>query len=561
MAMTLLNNRDLVMLVAMCPTPNVRAHEFKVLNPKMLTSNVAFAPLLMDEITFYSALILFFSFLISKFLLQNRSRHPKPPSPPSLPILGHLHLLNKPLHRSLSSLSRRYGPILALRFGSRPVLIVSSPSLVEECFTKNDIIFANRPRLLAGKYIGYDYTTLGWSSYGPHWRNLRRIAATEILSSNRVNMFSSVRSDEIRTLVKDLFLDSDLGKAVELKRKFSELALNVMMRMIAGKRYYGETVVDLEEAGRFREIVEESLALSGASNLLDFLPVLRWIGFKGVEKRMIGLVKERDLLLQGLIDEHRKKKGIFSESDVDGVETRGKKKTLIDLLLSLRETEPEYYSDNIIKGIIIALVGAGTDTSSVTLEWAMSLLLNNPEVLKKAKAELDVQVGKDRLLDESDLDKLPYLHCIINETLRMHPAGPLLIPHESSEECTLGGFHVPSGTMLLVNLWAIHRDPNLWVDPTSFKPERFEGVENDKECVNCKFIPFGYGRRSCPGMGMAVKVVGLALGTLIQCFEWERVGEEKVDMMEGGGLTMPKAKPLVALYRPCADMIDVLSQL
>eukprot|EP00268_Persea_americana_P039256 TRINITY_DN3886_c0_g1_i7.p1 TRINITY_DN3886_c0_g1~~TRINITY_DN3886_c0_g1_i7.p1 ORF type:complete len:537 (-),score=95.36 TRINITY_DN3886_c0_g1_i7:576-2186(-) len=517
---------------------------------------------LMDERFFFSALLFFFSFfLISKLLFTDRSRLPKTPVPPSLPILGHLHLLKKPLHRSLTALSRRYGPLLSLRFGSRPVVVVSSPALVEECFTKNDIIFANRPRLLSGKYIGYNYTTLGWSSYGPHWRNLRRIAATEVLSSNRVNMFSSVRSDEIQTLVKDLFRDSDLGKAVELKRKFSELALNVMMRVIAGKRYYGETVVDLEEAGRFREIVEESLALSGASNLLDFLPVLRWIGFKGVEKRMIGLVKERDLLLQGLIDEHRKKKGVFSESDVDGVETRGKKKTLINLLLSLRETEPEYYSDNIIKGIIIALVGAGTDTSSVTLEWAMSLLLNNPGVLKKAKAELDVQVGKDRLLDESDLDKLPYLHCIINETLRLHPAGPLLIPHESSEECTLGGFHVPRGTMLLVNLWAIHRDPSLWVDPTSFKPERFEGVEKDKECVNCKFIPFGYGRRSCPGMGMAVKVVGLALGTLIQCFEWERVGEEKVDMMEEGGLTMPKAKPLVAIYRPFADMIDVLSQL
>ncbi|KAJ8640705.1 hypothetical protein MRB53_017399 [Persea americana] len=481
--------------------------------------------------------------------LPSLPRPPPPPqkAPPPLPLLP-----LPPL---------RPHPLPPLRVPPRPHRLLPIPSRRMLHQERHHLRQPPPPPRRKIHRLQLHHPRMGVLAYGPHWRNLRRIAATEVLSSNRVNMFSSVRSDEIQTLVKDLFRDSDLGKAVELKRKFSELALNVMMRMIAGKRYYGETVVDLEEAGRFREIVEESLALSGASNLLDFLPVLRWIGFKGVEKRMIGLVKERDLLLQGLIDEHRKKKGVFSESDVDGVETRGKKKTLINLLLSLRETEPEYYSDNIIKGIIIALVGAGTDTSSVTLEWAMSLLLNNPGVLKKAKAELDVQVGKDRLLDESDLDKLPYLHCIINETLRLHPAGPLLIPHESSEECTLGGFHVPRGTMLLVNLWAIHRDPSLWEDPTSFKPERFEGVEKDEECVNCKFIPFGYGRRSCPGMGMAVKVVGLALGILIQCFEWERVGEEKVDMMEEGGLTMPKAKPLVAIYRPFADMIDVLSQL
>ncbi|XXG63866.1 hypothetical protein AAC387_Pa05g1962 [Persea americana] len=526
------------------------SHPFHVL-VSTLTSH------LMDERFFFSALLFFFSFfLISKLLFTDRSRLPKTPVPPSLPILGHLHLLKKPLHRSLTALSRRYGPLLSLRFGSRPVVVVSSPSLVEECFTKKDIIFANRPRLLAGKYIGFNYTNLGWSPYGPHWRNLRRIAVTQILSSNRVHMFSFVRSDEVLTMVKELFRDSYLGK-VNLKQKFSELALNNMMRMIAGKRYYGERVVDLEEARRFRENMQGSVAVSGMSNLLDFLPVLRWIGLKGLEKRMIGLVKRRDVLLQGLIDEHTKKK-------MDGTFEIGEKKkktTLIDVLLSLRETEPEYYTDDIIKGLIMVMVGAGTETSSVTLEWAMSLLLNNPEVLKKAKAELDIQVGKNRLVDESDFDQLPYLHCIIDETLRLYPAAPLLLPHESSEECTLGGLHVPRGTMLLVNVWAIHRDPELWPDPTSFKPERFEGVGKDKEGLDFKFLPFGYGRRSCPGMGMAKKVVGLALGALIQCFEWERVGEEKVDMMDGGGLTMPKAQPLEAIYRPYADMIEVLSRL
>ncbi|XXG63870.1 hypothetical protein AAC387_Pa05g1965 [Persea americana] len=181
--------------------------------------------------------------------------------------------------------------------------------------------------------------------------------------------------------------------------------------------------------------------------------------------------------------------------------------------------------------------------------------------MKKAKAELDTQVGKDRFLDESDLEELPYLQCVINGTLRLYPANPLLIPHESSEDCTLGGLHVPRGMMLLVNPWAIHRDPNLWADPTSFKPERFEGVTKDNEGLNFKLLPFGYGRRSCPAMVMSMKVLGLALGTLIQCFEWDRVGEEKVDMMEGGGITKPKVQPLEAMYRPYVDMVDLLSRL
>ena len=203
------------------------------------------------------------------------------------------------------------------------------------------------------------------------------------------------------------------------------------------------------------------------------------------------------------------------------------------------------------------MLSAGTDTSSVTIEWAMSLLLNHPEILRRARAELDDIVGEDRLVDEPDLINLPYLQNIINETLRLFPAAPLLLPHESSGDCTIGGFDVPRGTMLLANAWAIHRDPKWWDDPTSFKPERHESKEGDPY----KFIPFGIGRRSCPGAGLANRVMGLALAALIQCFEWERVSEELVDMSEGQGLTMPKLKPLEAMCRPRERMIRVLSEL
>ncbi|XP_058080303.1 cytochrome P450 81Q32-like [Magnolia sinica] len=514
----------------------------------------------MDIFLAISVLIFFFFlFSISKRLLQKRKN--LPPSPPSLPILGHLHLLKKPLHRSLTNLSNRFGPILSLRFGSRPVLIISSSSLAEECFSKNDIIFADRPRLSAGKHFGYNYTAIGWAPYGPHWRNLRRIATIEILSSNRIQMFSAVRIQEVRSLMKDLFRDSELGiSVVELKSRFSELTFNVMMGMIAGKRYYGENVVNLEEAKRFHEITSESSTLIGSPNFRDFVPVLGWMDFEGVEKRMVRVVRRRDELMQTLIDERRrrKKKVDFSPSMGVEVEVEKKEKTFIDVLLSLQETEPEYYTDQIIKGLMSALLTAGTETSALTTEWAMSLQLNHPDVLEKAKAELDMHVGP-RLLEESDLAKLPYLHCIINETLRLYPVAPLLLPHESSEESILGGFDVPRGTMLLVNVWAIHRDPKLWVDPTDFKPERFQGPEGAKEGL--KSIPFGRGRRVCPGASLAMRMVGLTLGTLIQCFEWERVGEEKMNMTEGAGLTMPRAQPMKAVYKPRHTMLNMLSQL
>ncbi|KAM1507256.1 hypothetical protein PS1_016897 [Malus domestica] len=210
-----------------------------------------------------------------------------PPSPPlCFLVVGHLYLFKKPLHRTLAELSNKHGPITYLRFGSRPVLLVSSPSAAEECFPKNDIAFANRPKLLAGKHLGYNHTTLTWASYGSHWRNLRRIASLELLSPNRVQMLSSIRLDEVRSLISRLFRGAKGGsefQSLAMKSAFFELTLNVLMRMIAGKRCHGENVADLEE------IIAENFRLSGATNLGDFLPVLKYVGVSGPEKKLMTL--------------------------------------------------------------------------------------------------------------------------------------------------------------------------------------------------------------------------------------------------------------------------------
>ncbi|VAI37008.1 unnamed protein product [Triticum turgidum subsp. durum] len=180
----------------------------------------------------------------------------------------------------------------------------------------------------------------------------------------------------------------------------------------------------------------------------------------------------------------------------------------------------------------------------------MSLLLNHPAALKKAQAEMDASIGASRMVAADDVPRLSYLQCIINETLRLYPAAPLLLPHESSADCKVGGYDVPSGTMLIVNAYAIHRDPAVWEDPAAFRPERFE----DGKADGLLLMPFGMGRRRCPGETLALQTVGVVLGTLVQCFDWDRVDGAEVDMTEGVGITMPKAVALEAVCRPRAAM-------
>ncbi|KAJ9560142.1 hypothetical protein OSB04_005302 [Centaurea solstitialis] len=507
----------------------------------------------MDEmhLFFISLLSLFSLILLSKLLIPKNTRNVAP-SPPSLPVIGHLHLIGEPFHRVLHQLSSKYGPVMSLRFGSRPVLVVTSPSAVEECFTTNDIVLANRPPLLGFQYVGYDQTAMAVAPYGHLWRDLRRIATLELFSTARLKGYMAIRQDEVRSLVKSLSQDAcrDFTR-VEMKSRIEGLSFNVITRMVADKRFYGAEVEDVQEAREFKEIMREVIEYCGASNPGDFIPFLRWIDFQGLdlEKKLQKLRVKFDSFSETLIEEHRsKRRGSSSESEA---------KTYIDALLSLQESGPEHYTDNLIKGNILTLLLTGTDTSSGTIEWAMSVLLNHPEVLKRARAEIDEHIGHERLVEETDFPNLPYMQCIVQETLRLFPIAPMLVPHESSEDCTIGGFNVSRGTMVLVNAWAIHRDPELWDEPLSFKPERFEKMEN----MGYKYIPFGTGRRNCPAMGLANRVVTSTLASLIQCFEWERVGEEMVELLEGKGISMPKIKPLEAMCKARQGMSHVLKEL
>ncbi|KAJ6335248.1 hypothetical protein OIU78_011976 [Salix suchowensis] len=310
---------------------------------------------------FLHFLLLYVALYVLTIHFRNKIQN-LPPCPfPTLPLIGHLHLLKKPLHRSLSKISNRHGPVVLLQLGSRRVLVVSSPSAAEECFTRNDIVFANRPHLLAGKHVGRNYTSLVWASYCDLWRNLRKIASLEILSSKRLQLLSSIRTGEVKLLIHRLFKNND--EIIDLKSSFFELMLNVMMRMIAGKRYYGKNEAGVEEGRRFREIVTETFQSSGASAVGDFLHVFAVIG--GTEKRLMELQKKRDGFLQDLVEEHRERmrnnKSCFSNE--------GNYKTMIEVLLTLQESEPEYYKDETIKDLMLVRFLSSNSESWVALSF------------------------------------------------------------------------------------------------------------------------------------------------------------------------------------------------
>ncbi|CAF2146452.1 unnamed protein product [Brassica rapa] len=499
----------------------------------------------------YSLLIpiILITILITKLLLRlYRSNKNLPPSPRvCFPIIGHLHLLKQPLlHRTLLRLSHSLGPVFSLRLGSRLAVIVSSPAAAEECFlTKNDIVLANRPRFTMGKYVAYDYTSMVTAPYGDHWRNLRRITALEVFSTHRLNGSAEIRQDEVKRLLQKLYgLSVQRPAKVELRTLLTGLTLNVIMRMMTGKRFCEEDEGGKEKISlEFQELVAEILELSSAGNPADFLPALQWYDYKDYIKRAKKVGEKMDSLLQGFLDEHRANKGRLEFTN-----------TMIAHLLDSQEKEPHYYNDVTIKGLILMMVIGGTDTSALTVEWAMSNLLNHPQVLETTRQNIDTHIvpsssSNRRLLKEDDLVNMNYLNCVVSETLRLCPVAPLMVPHFSSSDCVIGGFDVPRDTIVLVNLWAIHRDPSVWDDPTSFKPERFEDRDQLGQ-YNGKMMPFGLGRRVCPGLGLANRVVGLVLGSMIQCFEWESGSGGPVDMTEGPGLSMPKAEPLVVTCRP-----------
>ncbi|KAL4634618.1 hypothetical protein ACB092_04G212800 [Castanea dentata] len=486
------------------------------------------------------ALFLFLFFLlylwISRRVQKSDSRRKFPPEASSAwPLIGHLHLLggSQPPHITLGNMADKHGPIFTIWLGVHRTLVVSSWEIVKECFTTNDKAFANRPKALALELLGYNYAMFGFSPYGPYWRQVRKMAVLEVLSNHRLEMLKHIREAEVNDSIKAIF--ELLGKKnmvfVEMERWFGYTTLNMVSRMVIGKQFGGTTTKDENEGNdECRKALRDFFDLTGTFMVSDALPYLKWLDIGGYEKATKKTAKELDQMVGEWLEEHKQRKlfgGMKEHHD------------FMDILLSTVTDEdkfPSYDADTIIKATCLAL----------------SLLLNNRETLKKAQQELDVQVGRERQVKESDVKNLEYLQAILKETMRLYPAAPLLVPHESLEDCTLAGYNIPSGTRLLVNVPKLHQDPRVWVDPTEFRPERFLTAHKDVDVKGQHFelIPFGSGRRMCPGISFALQVTQLTLATLLHAFEIATPSDEPVDMTEKGGLTNLKATPLEVNLTP-----------
>lgn len=468
---------------------------------------------------------------------HNQSRSTPEPSG-GWPVIGHLHLLASqiPVHRVLGALADEYGPIFTIRLGVRRSLVISSWELVKECFTINDKILAKRPESSHGVYLGYNYAGFGFT-HGPYWRDVRRLVQQEMLSLPRLEKMRHVRESEVGMSIEELHRESKGGNVVVVISQWIEkLTLNIIMRMINGGRCR-------DEGSRpVREAVKEFMYLSGQFVVSDIIPILplRWMDLGGHIKSMKRISEELSRISEKWIDEHeerRRQLGSIEEDD------------FIDVMLSAVDDKLMRYGhkrETVIKATILSLILAGSDTTSLHITWVVSLLLNNRGVMQRARDEIYSQVGRERWVQESDTNKLVYLQAIVKEALRLYPPGPLSVPHEAMEECSIGGYRVPKGTQVMVNIWKLHRDPRVWSEAEKFMPERFLDFSSGHE-----FIPFGAGRRSCPGTGLAMHITYLTLARLIQGFYIDDMEDGAVDMGEGMGITLTKATPLEVLITPC----------
>ncbi|WRX31337.1 Cytochrome P450 - like 10 [Theobroma cacao] len=423
--------------------------------------------------------LLFFVLALPSLLLfillkqRNNGNILLPPGPPGLPLIGHLHMQildNSAPHIFLWKLSQKYGPLMSLRFGFRSTLVVSSAKMGKEVMKTHDLDFCSRPTSRMAQKFSYNGLDLAFSPYNAYWREMRKICTVHLFNSNRAQLYRPIREDEVARLISKISKLSVYPKLVNLSEAMMCLSSTIICRVAFGKR------------------------------------------FSGLLSRLEKNFKEFDIFYQEFIDEH-----------LDPNRSKLKQEDIIDVLLRIwkdRDFAIDLSMDH-IKAILKDVFIAGTDSSAAVVIWVMTYLMKNPRCLKKIQEEVISLIGKKGFVNEDDIQNLTYLKAVIKETFRLQPIAPLLIPRETIRKCNIGGFEIPTKTLVYVNAWAIGRDPEAWENPKEFYPERFIGSSIDYKGLDFELIPFGAGRRGCPGIHMGVATVELVLANLLYKFKWE----------------------------------------
>ncbi|XP_022966919.1 cytochrome P450 71B10-like isoform X2 [Cucurbita maxima] len=409
-------------------------------------------------------LIIFLSslFIILKWkAAANKRKCNFPPSPPKIPIIGNLHQLGKLPHKSLWRLSQLYGPIMSLSLGRIEIIIISSVETARALLKIHDLQSCNRPQTHAIKKFSYNFLDIAFSPYSDYWREIRKICMLEFFSMKRVLSYKPIREQEVGLFIESISQSASCGAVVDLSEKSIALTAGVIFRIAFGKQFEGDG---------FHELISEVEALLGSYSASEFFPV-PFVGevfdwFSGRETRLERVFNEMNGLFQEVIDEHLCPQRPKPEQD-----------DIIDVLLAISKNQVEPCSVVIthenIKAILLNLFLAGIETSSIILVWAMAELTRNSTLIKKVHEEIRNQVGNRGKVTEIDIEELPYLKMIMQETLRLHPLAPLLVPRKTISNFKIEGYDFYPKTTVQVKVWAIGRDPTCWKDPEEFLQERF----------------------------------------------------------------------------------------
>ncbi|KAK8928888.1 Cytochrome P450 71A9 [Platanthera zijinensis] len=481
---------------------------------------------------------------ISRYSISKKL--PLPPSPPGLPFIGNLHELGSLPHQSLSLLSNKHGPLMLLHLGPIPTVVVSSPAVAQHFMKNHDTVFASRPSLKASRALSYNNIDVAFSPYGDCWRQMRKISMCHLLSAKMVQSFASVRRDEVAALLRRV--SDNEGTVLCVTEMLNELVSNVLCRVVVG------SAMGDERRRLISTLVQQNSIFNTKVFVEDFFPRLRWLDWiLGLDEKLKRHVKAWDALLEDFIQDH----SISSNDSNNIIHPSADRTDFIDVLLQLQK-DPNLdfvLTRDHIKSTLLDMFAAGTDTSFIVLDWSMAELIRNPKVMKKVQDEVRAVAGGEEMINEEHLPKMSYLKAVVKEVLRLHPPIPLLLPRESTEECQIQGYRIPKQTRVIVNAWSMGRDAAYWEDPGEFKPERFAGSALDFKGREFQFIPFGAGRRICPGMSFAIVVVELALANLLHRFDWKLPNGMVIEDMN-----MEDSPGLVALRRQKLELIPLLAQ-
>ncbi|KAK3139596.1 hypothetical protein QOZ80_5AG0385790 [Eleusine coracana subsp. coracana] len=467
-----------------------------------------------------------------------------PPGPWELPVVGGMHhLVNVLPHRSLRDLAAKHGPLMMLRLGQTPLVVVSSKEMARAVLMTHDANFATRPKLLAAGIVVYEWADIIFSPSTDYWRKLRQLCTSEILGPQRVLSFRHIREDEVMLRVEEI---RAMGPStpVNLSVMFHSMSNNIVSRAAFGNKP--------KNAPEFIAATKVLISLVSGFNIPDLFPAWTTVlaRFTGMTRRLKDIHKTMDTILEEIIHERKATRDSKIKSGAEVVD-----ENLLDVFIGLQEKGGLGFdfTNSIIKAVILDIFAGGTGAPASAMEWAMSELMRNPATMKKLQGQLREAFRGKAAVTEGDLQasNLRYLKLVLKESLRLHPPAPLLVPRESIEECQLNGYTIPAKSRVIINAWAIGRDPLYWKDAEEFRPERFEDGAIDFNGNNYEFLPFGSGRRMCPGFNYGLTSMELTFAGLLYHFDWSLPeGVKEVDMEEAPGLGVRRRSPLILCATP-----------